>query len=133
MTNYFPDDDFVLNTLQGVSGCLSKLEYLNSLRDESGRIRHWGLEKIHGEERTGVEFEAAYERTLNEILRTPVQELWTELVESCGEKEQSTRTSIEEIRKKILEHIPMGFGEAQRLHVKQVLDVVFALAENSHS
>jgi len=133
MKNYLPDEDTVLNTLQGVPGCLGKLEYINSLRDESGTVRHWGLEKIHGAERTCAEFEAAYERTLIELIKTPVQELWKELVESCGVNERSPQTFVLEFRNKILQHIPAGFGEAQRRHVRQVLDVVFALAENSRS
>jgi len=129
----YSGEDFVLNTLQGVNGCLGKLEYLNSLRDENGTIHHWGLEKIYGAERTGAEFESAYGHSLNQLLRTPYQVLWKEFMESCTEKERAPQTFLHEFRENIFKHMPKEFDEAQNLHVRQVLDVVSALADHSRS
>jgi hypothetical protein len=124
-----PNDEFVLNTLNEVPGCLGKLEYLNGLRDEQSQIRHWGLEKIHGAEKAKMALENAYLILLRKMLETPLRELWNEIQQGCEKSGEKTGTKLQTIQLHITEHIPSAMGPAQRAHIKLVLDVLCLLAD----
>jgi hypothetical protein len=67
-------DDF-MESIGAFSSPIEKLEYLDSLRDESRIISHWGLEKIHGIQSAQRAYIQASDTICNELLRTPIKTL----------------------------------------------------------
>lgn|GEM_PF-3550139 len=127
------NDEFVLNTLNEVPGCLGKLEYLNGLRDEHDQFRHWGLEKIYGIRKASAALDNAYLLLLRKMLETPMRELWNEIQQGCEVSGEKTGAKVQAIQSQITDHIPIVMGISQRSHIKLVLDVLCLLAEKEHS
>jgi hypothetical protein len=86
-------DDF-MQSVDVFMSALDKLEYLESLRDESGTISHWGVERVHGVNAA----RNAYGRTENEIcgelLRTPLASLWQAVTRAQPGRSLSDRLGI---------------------------------------
>lgn len=127
------DDEFVLNTLQEVPGCLGKLEYLNGLREEDGQLKHWGLEKIHGISKARATLEKAYLSALQKLLATPMRELWSECLQNCEKTGENANVRVRTIHICITDHIPSKIGPAQRAHIMLVLDVLCLLAQKEQN
>lgn len=72
-------DDLRLRTLSALRGALERFAYLVSLRDESGRYRHWGLSRIYGDKVANNAGAELHSLMWLEILRTPIPKLQEEL------------------------------------------------------
>jgi len=122
-------DDFVTTTLEGVPGALAKLVYLSGLRDESGEIQHWGLEKIHGRERAREALKSAYYKLMREFLAMPLPEIWHEVEEYCRENGRREDDYMQELRDIVPIRERTQFSDAQFGHFNLILDELSALAE----
>lgn len=79
MPLFSASEDFTRRTLSAISGLLSRLAYISSLRDEQGNYRHWGLARTHGDAAAAEAMRRAHLDLLEEVLRTPLCQLMREL------------------------------------------------------
>jgi hypothetical protein len=71
-------EDFVVRTLGTLSGPLSRLAYLGTLR-HNGQYQHWGLARAYGDAAAGAAISEAHTQICLEVLRTPLRKLVGEL------------------------------------------------------
>jgi hypothetical protein len=79
MTLLRPYEDFMERTLSAFESSWLKLAYFARLRSESGKLSHWGLELIHGEQPARAALQRAHQETFAEVLRTPLPALWKQI------------------------------------------------------
>jgi hypothetical protein len=71
-------EDFVVRTLAMLSGPLSRLAYLGTLRS-GAQYQHWGLARAYGDAAAAAAISEAHTQVWLEVLRTPVRKLVGEL------------------------------------------------------
>ena len=77
-----PTEDFV-ESVGCMSGPLSQLDYIESLRDEAGAYSHWGLERVHGAIRAREAIAITRIQVQDKILQTRIALLWKELADGA--------------------------------------------------
>lgn len=78
-------EDLQQTTLKAIASSLRKLEYLAQLRDGKGGYSHWGLSRIHGEERAKTALQESHRSELSKVLATPIRQLEQDAQESSRE------------------------------------------------
>ncbi len=121
------EEDFKVNTLGKMSGCLSKAEYVAGLLDESGCLSHWGMERTHGVESAQAAMKVAYAEQMQGILRTSLRELWEE-AERVGPKIEAKDVLLTRMREVIESKGGKQLNEVQLCHLKAVLDALLEVA-----
>jgi hypothetical protein len=71
-------EDFVVRTLGALSGPLSRLAYIGSLRRSNGQYEHWGLARAYGDRAAGSAISDAHTQVWLQVLRTPLRKLAAE-------------------------------------------------------
>ena len=79
MPLFSASEDFARRTLSAISGLLSRLGYMTSLRDKEGNYSHWGLARTHGVAAAAEAMRLAHVEVLDEVLRTPLSQLMQEV------------------------------------------------------
>jgi hypothetical protein len=123
------EEDFRLNTIGKMSGCLTKAEYVASLLDENGDLSHWGMERTHGAEPARAAMKSAYDEQMQALLRTSLRDLW-EQEERLGEKIATKDVLLTRMRKAIEAGGGKPLNEIQISHLKTVLDALFEVASH---
>jgi hypothetical protein len=85
MTLHSAWEDLQHTTLKAIVGSLRKLEYLSQLRDGQGGYSHWGLSRVHGEERAKSALQESHRLELSRVVRTPIRSLEYDAEESSRE------------------------------------------------
>ncbi len=68
-------EDLSHTTLEAISGCLRKLEYLAGLRKNGGDYAHWGFNKVYGEAPANKALTTAHRAAVSDVLSTPLRNL----------------------------------------------------------
>ena len=68
-------EDFVVRTLGALSGPLSRLAYIASLRRNNGQYEHWGLGRAYGDKPAASAISDAHTQVWLQVLRTPLRKL----------------------------------------------------------
>ena len=111
--------DVQKTTLNAIAGSLRKLEYLAQLRDSKGRYSHWGLSRVHGEERANTALAECHRSELSKLLRTPIQTLELDAEESSKEAGVPEGQYLERLSAKSL--LPADPGAGSSRHFSSVL------------
>jgi hypothetical protein len=120
-------EDLTHTTLDAISGCLKRLEYLAGLRRFRGDYSHWGFAKVHGESTAKKAIHEAHRAAISEVLSTPLQTLLSDAEISSresGDDAQQYLASLAQQQKHLLPNNP-GAGSAR--HLSSVLNALLGL------
>ena len=124
------EEDFRVNTLGKMSGCLTKAEYVAGLLDESGSLAHWGMERTHGVESAQAAMKSAYDEQMQNLLRTSLRELWEE-AERVGSKIEAKQLVLTRLREAIESKGGKQLNEVQVCHLKVILESLLEVASHA--
>lgn len=120
-------EDVQTRTLSAISGLLGKLYYLVGLRKDDGAYSHWGLARVHGDEAAQRALGEAHKATLSAVLRTPLSQLETDLLESSKAIDIPQEKFVGELNEKEQLLLPDKPGAGSRRHLSSVLLALSAL------
>jgi len=123
-------EDLSRTTLEALSGCLRKLEYLAGLRQSKGNYRHWGFSKVYGEAPAMKALTAAHRIAVSEVLSTPLRNLLEDVEASSQETGVGTERYLESLTKKEDELLPNDPGAGSARHLNSVLHALLGLARS---
>ena len=126
MTFQSPFDDFVLNSLAGISGLFGKLDYVAGLRQGDGAYTHWGLARVHGQMAAHEAASEAHRLLFSRVLTMPLGLLLDDAAQSQSDLELEQYLEYLSERRPVL--APQGAGAAPVLHFNSVLRAISALA-----
>jgi antitoxin (DNA-binding transcriptional repressor) of toxin-antitoxin stability system len=128
MPLFSASEDFTRRTLSAISGLLSRLAYITSLRDEKGTYRHWGLARTHGDAAAAEAMCRAHMEVLTEVLRTPLSQLMREV-----EDPQQVALGVPQVLLKksapVQSIVPAGAHAATLSHAKATILALRALQD----
>ena len=118
-------------TLAALSGLLSKLSYLASLRRGRGPYEHWGMRAVHGAESSERALRTAHAEVVSGVLRTPLPALEQDLQKSSENSGFSPHDYVENMRSRFDDLLP---GERKDTpaasHLNSVLVALLSLEKN---
>lgn len=120
-------EDLSRTTLEAVSGCLRRLEYLGGLRAFSGAYWHWGFNKVHGNQAANRALQEAHRSTVSEILCTPLKTLLSDVELSSRSSGMEPERYLESLRGKNEELLPKDPGVGSARHLSSVLHALLGL------
>jgi hypothetical protein len=126
-----PSEDFTRRTLCRISGLLSRLSYIASLRDEEGNYCHWGLARTHGAVAATEAMRRAHFELLTEVLRAPLSQLMREV----DDPQQAAPGAPQVLLKKstpLRAIVPSGAHAATLSHAKATILALRALEDAKH-
>jgi hypothetical protein len=126
MTFQAPFDDFVLNSLAGISGLFGKLDYVAGLRQGDGAYSHWGLARVHGEMAAHQAASDAHRLLFSRVLTMPLGFLLNDAAQSQSGRGLQDYLEYLSQRRPVL--APQGAGVGPVLHFNSVLRAISALA-----
>ena len=105
MTFLSAAEDLELRTLSALPGALARLAYLEGLYEQGTGFRHWGMERVHGREKSSDALRRGYENQVGQLVARDVRSLWREWTLADGlelselpSKAQSARSQLSPIR-----------------------------------
>jgi hypothetical protein len=123
-------EDLSRTTLNAVSGCLRKLEYLAGLRSGEGDYMHWGFGKTYGQANAKKAIATAHHEVVSEVLSTPLGTLLQDVENSS----QTAGIEVEGYLEKLAEHseglLPEDPGPGSARHLSSVLHALLGLERN---
>ena len=125
-------EDFRVNTLTAIQGGLRKLEYLSGLRDRDGYL-HWGLGRVHGEERAKRALADAHRSLLSQILSTPIHKLEEDARKSSQEAGMQEGEYLEGLSSSSARLLPPVPGAGSSRHLSSVLYALSSLRKHRKS
>jgi hypothetical protein len=123
-------EDLSRTTLEAISGCLLRLEYLAGLRSTQGDYEHWGFGKTHGHANASKAIATAHREAVSEVLSTPLGRLLEDIessTKSAGMEPGGYLEKLSEDTKRLLPNDP-GPGSAR--HLSSVLHALLGLERN---
>ena len=131
MNLFSASEDLAIRTLKHLPGALARLLYLVTLRDDDGNYSHWGMARVFGDEASMQAAREAHKEAFNEILRTPLQKLWSELVNPVKGDAHVPEVQLRELATAGRRLIPEGCSEAAECHFSSVLHALRELGQSS--
>ncbi len=120
-------EDLSHTTLEAISGCLRKLEYLAGLRKNGGDYAHWGFNKVYGEAPANKALTTAHRAAVSDVLSTPLRNLLEDVEASSQEAGVGTERYLESLAKKEDELLPDDPGAGSARHLSSVLHALLGL------
>lgn len=127
MTLKSATEDLSGTTLEAISGCLRRLEYLDGLRTFSGAYWHWGFNKVHGNQAANIALQEAHRATVSEILCTPLRTLLSDVELSSHSSGMEAGQYLERLQEKGEELLPSKPGAGSARHLSSVLHALQGL------
>jgi hypothetical protein len=121
-------EDLSQTTLEAVSGCLRKLEYLAGLKRWGNEYWHWGFAKVHGQPAAKRALRDAHGAVVSEVLQTPLKVLLEDVEMNSGDTDPERY--LEELRKKEKDLLPADPGAGSARHLSSVLHALWRLERN---
>ena len=118
-------EDLSQTTLEAISGCFRKLEYLAGLRTSKGDYWHWGFTKVHGLSTAKQALSEAHRAAVSEVLSTPLSTL-LEDVESTASSGAGVEGYLEKLAKQ-KSLLPANPGAGSARHLNSVLYALLGL------
>lgn len=119
--------DIQRTTLKAITGSLRRLEYLAQLRDGRGGYSHWGLTRVHGEERAETALAECHRSELSKVLRTPIRTLEVDAEESSREAGMPDGQYLAQLNSKSQQLLPSDPGAGSSRHFSSVLQALLSL------
>jgi hypothetical protein len=125
-------EDFRETTLEAISGCLRRLDYLSGLRDRTRReqYEHWGLSRIHGDFQSQRALTEAHQSLVSEVLSTPIPKLLEEAQQSSAVAGIPPTAYLERLRNRGAALLPATPGAGSTRHLNSVLNALSGLVKN---
>jgi len=123
-------EDLSQTTLDAISGCFRKLEYLAGLRRVRGDYWHWGFSKVHGESTARRALLEAHRSTASDVLSTPLRALLYEVEASSAESGLDPAEYLENLKKQEESLLPPNPGAGSARHLSSVLFALLGLERN---
>ena len=120
-------EDLSRTTLEALSGCLRRLEYLAGLRGRKGDYDHWGFSKVYGEASAKKALTSAHRATVSEVLSTPLRNLQDDVDSSSHEAGLMPEEYLERLTQKQRELLPRDPGAGSARHLSSVLRALLGL------
>lgn len=120
-------EDLSRTTLEALSGCFRKLEYLAELREPQGDYAHWGFSKVYGDAPAKKALTAAHRAAVSEVLSTPLRDLIEDVEASSQEAGVGKERYLESLTKKEDELLPDDPGAGSARHLSSVLHALLGL------
>jgi hypothetical protein len=122
-------EDFRGRTLRAVSGELSKLAYVASLRDTDGSYSHWGLARVYGEAEAQQAVSDAHKGVVSTILRTPLRQLLRDVEESAGPTKEEQAAFLAGLDRGDAQLLPKRPGAGAERHLNSALCALASLVK----
>jgi hypothetical protein len=126
-------EDLQRTTLRAISGSLRRLEYLAQLRDGRGSYSHWGLSRVHGEDRAETALAESHRSQLSNVLRTPIRTLEEDAEESSREEGVSQEEFLARLSAGLPRLLPQDPGAGSSRHFSSVLHALSSLLRSRKS
>lgn len=120
-------DDLQKTTLKVIKGSLRKLEYLAQLRDAKGGYLHWGLARVHGQERANAALAESHRNHLSKVLCTPLRELLDDVGASSQEAGTSKEEYLAHLSAGVPHLLPSNNGVGSSRHLTSVIQALSSL------
>ena len=120
-------EDLSRTTLEAVSGCLRKLDYVAGLRiDEEGYL-HWGLTRVHGEIPANKALTTAHRTAVSKVLSTPLRSLLEDVERASEELGLAPEKYLERLTQREAMLLPQNPGAGAARHLSSVLRALLGL------
>jgi hypothetical protein len=123
-------EDLSQTTLDALSGCFKKLEYLAGLRRLRGDYWHWGFTKVHGESTAQKALYQAHRSTVSDVLSTPLRTLLHDVQASSAEAGLDPEEYLAKLKKQETTLLPPNPGAGSARHLSSVLYALLGLERN---
>ena len=120
-------EDLQKTTLKVIRGSLRKLEYLAQLRDAKGGYLHWGLARVHGQERANAAIADCHRSQLSKVLSTPLRDLLNDVSASSQEAGTSKEEYLARLSSELARLLPSNNGVGSNRHLSSVLHALSSL------
>jgi hypothetical protein len=120
-------EDLMVRTLGILSGPLSQLSYLGSLRS-NGQYQHWGLARAYGDAAAGSAISDAHTHVWLEVLRTPLRKLVGEM---NAAPEGITQARAAGWRSQVPALTPVNLSGGSRRHFHSILLAISLLPQSA--
>jgi hypothetical protein len=123
-------EDLSRTTLNAISGCLHKLEYLAGLRSQGGEYVHWGFGKTYGRTNANNAIATAHHRAISEVLSTPLGTLLQDVENSSQMMGIGVEDYLKQLSQKGEQLLPDDPGPGSGRHLSSVLHALLGLERN---
>lgn len=123
-------EDLSRTTLNAISGCLHKLEYLAGLRSQGGDYVHWGFGKTYGRTNANQAIETAHHQAVSEVLSTPLGTLLQDVETSSQTAGMEVEGYLEKLSEASARLLPKDPGPGSARHLSSVLHALLGLERN---
>lgn len=120
-------EDLSHTTLEAISGCLRKLEYLAGLQEDKGEYSHWGFRKVHGDAPAKKALLGAHRSAISDVLSTPLRLLMEDVERSSMIAGVATETYLESLAERDDRLLPKNPGAGSARHLSSVLHALLGL------
>jgi hypothetical protein len=114
-------EDLRETTLQAISGCLRKLDYVSGLRHKREDYVHWGLGRVYGDPQANKALTQAHRTLVSQVLSTPIRDLVEDVEVSSRVAGLPPATYLERLRKRGVDLLPSSPGAGSTRHLNSVL------------
>jgi hypothetical protein len=114
-------EDLRETTLQAITGCLRKLEYVSGLRHKREDYIHWGLGRVYGDPQANKALTQAHRSLVSQVLSTPIRELVEDVEVSSRVAGMAQATYLDRLRKRGADLLPSSPGAGSARHLNSVL------------
>ena len=125
-------DDFRETTLEAITGCLRRLDYLSGLRDKTKQedYAHWGLARIYGDLQSRRALTQAHRTLVSEVLSTPIPKLLEDAERSSENAGVQPDAYLERLSQRGVNLLPVAPGAGSARHLNSVLSALSGLVKN---
>lgn len=120
-------EDLSRTTLEAVSGCLRKLDYLAGLRVNEDAYSHWGLSRVHGAIPANRALTTAHRVAVSKVLATPLRTLLQDVEHASTELGLSPEEYLEKLTAREALLLPQNPGAGAARHLSSVLRALLGL------
>ncbi|MGA9039710.1 MAG: hypothetical protein WB421_04170 [Terriglobales bacterium] len=122
-------EDLRETTLQAITGCLRKLDYVSGLRNRREDYAHWGLGRVHGDPQANKALTQAHKSLVSQVLSTPIRQLVDDAELSSKMAGVPTGIYVERLRKRGPGLLPSAPGAGSARHLNSVLYALSGLVK----
>lgn len=126
-------EDLLSTTLSAISGSLSKIQYLSSLRPggKGTNYQHWGLARVYGDAAAQQALGQAHGRLFLNVLRTSLKDLHSGGALGRDILAEPAREYLEQLRAGQADLLPEDLGGGSPRHFNSVLRALSSLAKHA--
>lgn len=120
-------EDLSHTTLEAITGCLRKLEYLAGLRAQQGHYAHWGFGKVYGKATANKTLGAAHREVVSAVLSTPLGTLLEDAETTSVQSGVDPEQYLGELAQRGNALLPSDPGAGSARHLSSVLSALVGL------